>query len=146
MSFIIDHILFNLIVLPLIGALALLILPSWNAQLLRLTALAFSFFTFLLSLFLWVFFDKSTSNFQFVEQVTWISDLNLNFTLGIDGISLFLIILTTLLIPLCILASWVGIRLYLKEYLIASLVLEAFLIGVFSVLDLFHLPRLTGCG
>ena len=79
MSFIIDHILFNLIVLPLIGALALLILPSWNAQLLRLTALAFSFFTFLLSLFLWVFFDKSTSNFQFVEQVTWISDLNLNF-------------------------------------------------------------------
>jgi len=136
MSFIIDHILFNLIVLPLIGALALLILPSWNAQLLRLTALAFSFFTFLLSLFLWVFFDKSTSNFQFVEQVTWISDLNLNFTLGIDGISLFLIILTTLLIPLCILASWVGIRLYLKEYLIAFLVLEAFLIGVFSVLDL----------
>jgi len=136
MSFILNNILSNLIVLPLVGALVLLILPSWNAQLLRLTSLAFSFLTFLLSLFLWVFFDKSTSNFQFVERITWISDLNLNFTLGIDGISLFLILLTTLLIPLCILASWAGIRIYVKEYLIAFLVLESFLIGVFSVLDL----------
>ena len=136
MLFILDDILFNLLILPLIGALVLLVLSFWNAELLRLTALSFSFLTFLLSLFLWVFFDSSTSNFQFVEHITWISELNLNFTLGIDGISLFLILLTTLLIPLCILASWVGVKIYVKEYLIAFLVLESFLIGVFAVLDL----------
>ena len=131
-----SNILSHLIVLPLIGAMVLLVLPAWNAQLLRLTALSFSMITFVYSLFLWVLFDKSTAQFQFVQEFSWIPSLNLNFTLGIDGISLFLIILTTLLIPLCILASWVGIKTHVKEYLIAFLVMEAFLIGVFCVLDL----------
>jgi len=131
-----SNILSHLIVLPLIGAMVLLVLPAWNAQLLRLTALSFSMITFVYSLFLWVWFDKSTAQFQFVQEFMWIPSLNLNFTLGIDGISLFLIILTTLLIPLCILASWVGIKTHVKEYLIAFLVMEAFLIGVFCVLDL----------
>ena len=130
------HILSYLVILPLIGAAVLLILPAWHAQFLRLTALFFSFLTFLLSLFLWVFFDKSTSNFQFVEEICWVPELNLNFTLGIDGISLFLILLTTLLIPLCILASWPSIKINIKEYLISFLIMESFLIGVFSVLDL----------
>jgi NADH-quinone oxidoreductase subunit M len=139
--------------LPLVGALVLLILPSWNAQLLRLTSLAFSSITFLLSLFLWgyFFFDRSIFQFQCVELNTWISDLNLNFTLGIDhprisdlnlnftlginGTTLFFITLTALLILLCILESWDGIKIYVKAYLISFLVLESFLIGVFSVLD-----------
>jgi len=131
-----NNILFHLLVLPLIGALVLLALPSWNASLLRITALFFSMLTFVYSLFLWVWFDKSTSQFQFIQEIVWVPSLNLNFTLGIDGISLFLVILTTLLIPLCILASWVGIKNNVKEYLIAFLVMESFLIGVFCVLDL----------
>lgn len=92
--------------------------------------------TFIVSLFLWVFFDNSTSQFQFVSEIIWLPTLNLNLTVGIDGISLFLILLTTLLIPLCILASWNGVKIYVKEYLIAFLVMESFLIGVFCVLDL----------
>jgi proton-translocating NADH-quinone oxidoreductase chain M len=125
-----------LILLPLVGAFSLLFLSSWNVQLLRVIALGYSFLTFLLSLFLWVLFDYSTSKFQFVQEVLWVPSLNLNMTLGIDGISLFLILLTTLLIPLCILASWTGIKTNLKEYLISFLVMESFLIGVFCVLDL----------
>ena len=132
----IENILFYLLVLPLIGVLILLQTPSWNTQLLRLQALSVSFITFLVSLLLWVWFDKSTAKFQFVDQIFWVPSLNLNLTMGIDGISLFLVILTTLLIPLCILASWVGIKTNVKEYLIAFLVMESFLIGVFCVLDL----------
>ena len=130
------NIISYLLVLPLLGVLTLLLIPSWNAQLLRVTALGFSFLTFIVSLFLWVWFDKSTAKFQFVDQIFWVESLNLNLTVGIDGISLFLVILTTLLIPLCILASWVGIKTSVKEYLIAFLVMECFLIGVFCVLDL----------
>lgn len=130
------NILSYLLVLPLLGVFTLLLIPSWNAQLLRVTALGFSFATFIISLFLWVWFDKSTSKFQFVDQIFWVESLNFNLTVGIDGISLFLVLLTTLLIPLCILASWVSIKTYIKEYLIAFLVMECFLIGVFCVLDL----------
>ena len=130
------NILSYLLILPLIGVLILLFIPSWNLQLLRIISLFFSFLTFILSLMLWVWFDKSTSQFQYVDQFFWVSSLNLNFTVGIDGISLFLILLTTLLIPLCILASWVGIKSNLKEYLIAFLIMESLLIGVFCILDL----------
>jgi proton-translocating NADH-quinone oxidoreductase chain M len=131
-----DNILIFLIVLPIIGAVSLTFIPSWDVQLMRTLALIFSFLTFILSLFLWVGFNKSTSKFQFVTEILWIPNLNINLTLGIDGISLFLILLTTLLIPLCLLASWVGIKAHAKEYLIDFLIMESFLIGVFSVLDL----------
>ena len=130
------NILSYLLILPILGAFILFLIPKWNFQLLRITALFFSFSTFILSLFLWVWFDKSTSQFQYVDQLFWVPSLNLNFTVGLDGISLFLIILTTLLIPLCILASWVGIKNNVKEYLIAFLIMESFLIGVFCILDL----------
>ena len=131
-----ENIIFGLLVCPLLGALVLLTIPSWNFQLLRITSLGFSLLTFLFSLVLWISFDKSTSKFQFVKEIFWVESLNLNLTVGIDGISLFLIILTTLLIPICILASWVGVKKSLKEYLIAFLIMESLLIGVFSVLDL----------
>ena len=130
------NILSYLLILPILGAFILFLIPKWNFQLLRITALFFSFSTFILSLFLWVWFDKSISQFQYVDQLFWVPSLNLNFTVGLDGISLFLIILTTLLIPLCILASWVGIKNNVKEYLIAFLIMESFLIGVFCILDL----------
>ncbi len=75
-------------------------------------------------------------SFQFVSKLLWIPFLNLNFSLGVDGISLFFILLTTLLIFLCILISWTSVSTNIKEFLIAFLVMEFFLIGVFSILDL----------
>jgi proton-translocating NADH-quinone oxidoreductase chain M len=74
--------------------------------------------------------------FQFVSKFLWIPTLNLNFVLGIDGISIFFVLLTTLLIPLCLLVSWKSVKINLKEFLIAFLVMEFFLIGVFCILDL----------
>jgi len=87
-------------------------------------------------LFLWVFFNNSIGTFQYVEKFLWIPILNINFPIGLDGISLFFILLTTLLIPLCLLASWGSIQVNLKKYLISFLVMEFFLIGVFCILDL----------
>jgi len=92
--------------------------------------------TFFLSTFLWVLFDRSTAKFQFVEEFLWIPSSNINFFIGVDGISLFFVILTALLVPLCILASLYSVKVYLKEYMIAFLVMESLLLIVFSILDL----------
>ena len=132
----VKNIISYILILPLLGIFLIIIIPSWNKNLLKKVSLLFSFITFILSLFLWIWFNKSVGNFQFVEKITWIPTLNLNFTLGIDGISLFFVILTTLLIPLCLLVSWNSIKNNLKEYLIAFLLLDFFLIAVFCVLDL----------
>jgi NADH:ubiquinone oxidoreductase subunit 4 (subunit M) len=98
--------------------------------------LSSSFFVFFCSLFLWIFFDKEYARFQFVYDFAWIPASNLNLSLGVDGISIFLVILTTLLIPICLLASWNSIKTNYKEYVIAFLVMEALLILVFAVRDL----------
>jgi proton-translocating NADH-quinone oxidoreductase chain M len=132
----IKNLLVCILILPLIGVFFLLIIPSSNLVLLRLVALNVSCFTFILSLILWIFFNKSMGTFQFVSKFLWIPTLNLNFVLGIDGISIFFVLLTTLLIPLCLLVSWKSVKINLKEFLIAFLVMEFFLIGVFCILDL----------
>lgn len=132
----IKNLLVCILILPLIGVLFLSVIPSSNLVLLRVVALNISCLTFIFSLFLWVFFNKSVGTFQFVSKFLWIPILNLNFVLGVDGISLFFILLTTLLIPLCLLVSWKSIKINLKEFLIAFLVMEFFLIGVFCILDL----------
>lgn len=133
----IKNILSYIFVLPLIGTLILSFIPAQNKFLLKTVALNCSCLTFILSLFLWVFFNKSIGTFQFVEKFFWIPLFNINLPLGIDGISLFFILLTTLLIPICLLASWDSIHFDLKKYLISFLIMEFFLIGVFCVLDLF---------
>jgi len=125
-----------IILLPLFGTFLLLFVPASNHSLLKSIALNVSCFLYIISLFLWVFFNKSISSFQFVSKLLWIPFLNFNFSLGIDGISLFFILLTTLLIFLCILISWTSVKTNIKEFLIAFLVMEFFLIGVFSILDL----------
>ena len=135
LSVLYKNIIFIILISPLIGVFFLLITPNWNKNLLKNIALLTSSITFILSLFLWLLFDKSTGNFQFVNQLLWIPNLNLNFTVGIDGISLFFVILTTLLIFLCLLTSWNSVHINLKEYLISFLVMEFFLIGVFCILD-----------
>ena len=92
--------------------------------------------TFLLSLLLWTNFNSETAQFQFVENMPWIVGYNINYHLGIDGISLFMVILTTFLMPLCILCSWEAIERRVREFMIAFLLLETFVIGVFVSLDL----------
>ena len=129
-----NNILYLLIITPILGILVLLLIPSRNKTALKQIGLLFSSITFVFSLLLWVWFDNASSQFQFLDTVFWIPSLNLNFVMGIDGVSLFLIILTTLLIMLCILASY-NIQHYVKEYLISFLLLDILLISVFCVLD-----------
>ena len=119
------NILLLLIGLPIIGSLFIL---GSNVSLskAKIIGLNVSLITFLLSLGLWILFDKSYPYYQFVA---------LDGYLGIDGISIFFIILTTFLIPLCLLIGW-NLEKLPKEYIIAFLILESCLIAVFSVLDL----------
>lgn len=131
-----ENLLLYILIFPLLGVLTLILIPSQKKKLLKILALHFSCLPFIGFLFIWIFFQKSSSNFQFVTKNFWLSNLNLNLTLGLDGISLFFLLLTTLLIPICILISWNGITYKVKEYLIAFLILEFFLIGTFCILDL----------
>jgi proton-translocating NADH-quinone oxidoreductase chain M len=131
-----SSILLNIILLPLIGAIIILFTRDTNVKLIKNVALVFSMASFVLSTFLWVLFDRSTAKFQFVEEFLWIPSSNTNFFIGVDGISLFFVILTTLLVPLCLLASWNSVKIYVKEYMIAFLVMESLLVIVFCILDL----------
>jgi NADH-quinone oxidoreductase subunit M len=101
----------------------------------RATAIWTSIATFLVSIFLWVGFENSTADFQFVEKVEWIVSLGITYHMGVDGISVFFVLLSTFLTPICILASWEAIRKRVKEYMIAFLVLETLMIGMFCALD-----------
>ncbi len=133
------------IFLPLTGALCILLFARGNAELAghnaRNTALWTTVVTFLLSLMLLNGFDKTTAEFQFVEHVSWIEGYNIAYHLGVDGISLFFILLTTMLMPICILAGWNSIKTRQREYMVAFLMLESLTIGVFCSLDfvLFYL-------
>ena len=134
-----------IIFMPLIGAAFIFLLirgtEEHKAANAKGTALCTSLFTFLLSLTLLINFDHSTAAFQFVELVPWIKGRNINYHLGIDGISLFFVLLTTFLTPICILASWKSITTRVSEYMIAFLLLETLVVGVFCALDfvLFYL-------
>ena len=130
--------LYWIILLPIIGSGVLLCLPSWDRRRILTTALLFSSVTFLASLMLWVLFDSSTAKFQFTADILpFISEASsLHFLVGVDGISLFFVILTAFLIPICILVGWVSIQTSVKEYCIAFLLLESLVILAFSVLDL----------
>lgn len=120
----------------LLSSFVLLFIPNIYLKAIKVIGLASSFFVFFISLLLWIFFDKEYARFQFVYDFAWIQSSNLNFSLGVDGISVFLVILTTLLIPLCLLASWDSVKTAYKEYVIAFLIMEALLILCFAVRDL----------
>ncbi|MBT7571727.1 MAG: NADH-quinone oxidoreductase subunit M [Rhodospirillaceae bacterium] len=125
--------------LPLLGVFFILLIRGdveTVARNARSGALWTSLITFAVSLGLWINFDNSTADFQFVEKVEWMPGLGLTYHLGIDGISMFFIILATLLTVLCIAASWVSITERVKEFMIAFLVLETLMVGMFSSLDL----------
>jgi NADH-quinone oxidoreductase subunit M len=125
--------------LPLVGAAFILIIRGDSevvARNARHVALWTSLINFLLSLFIWVNFDTTTADYQFVETAAWMPAYNINYKMGIDGISMLFVLLTTLLTPICILASWENIRVRVKEFMIAFLVLETFMIGMFCAMDM----------
>ncbi|MGY6645437.1 MAG: NADH-quinone oxidoreductase subunit M [Salinarimonas sp.] len=131
-------ILSGLLILPLIGAAFILTLRGDEAAIrnnARWAALATTIVTFLLSLVAWARFDTGSADFQLVESHAWLMETT-RFTLGVDGFSLPFVLLTTFLMPFCILASWETIKTRIKEYMVAFLVLEALMIGVFVALDL----------
>jgi NADH-quinone oxidoreductase subunit M len=121
---------------PLAGALLLVLLPRRDREI-RWFALGISLLTFLLSLHLPAHFHRGQAGFQFELDQQWISTPNIHYHIGIDGISLWLIVLTTFLTPLCVLISWKSVHGQVKEFFILLLVLETALIGVFIALDLF---------
>ncbi|AFZ64332.1 NADH dehydrogenase subunit 4 (mitochondrion) [Nannochloropsis gaditana] len=136
----VNLILSFLILFPLFGSFVIAWLPNEQKTLMKSLALIISGITFLFSLALWVNFNKSLSKFQFIETVhywfPWDSNSSTYVLLGVDGISLFFVILTTLLIFVCLLSSWDNIHIHLKEYLLTFLILESLLLGVFIILDL----------
>ena len=131
-------ILSSLILLPFIGAIFLIFSKDKGyekSNTVKYVALFTSFVNFLISIYLWHLFDQSTSDFQFVEDKEWIKGF-VNYKVGIDGISILFIILTTFITPLCIISVNNRIKIRLRDFLIAILVMESLMIGVFCSLDL----------
>ncbi|MCZ4273020.1 NADH-quinone oxidoreductase subunit M [Maritalea porphyrae] len=133
-----NNILTILTFLPLVGVFFVLIVPGSDALAknnMRYIALATTTVTFVFSLVMWSMFDATNVDFQFVQNHQWIGDV-IGYRMGVDGISILFIVLTAMLMPLCVLASWDSIDKRVKEYLIAFLLLEFLMIGVFATLDL----------
>jgi NADH-quinone oxidoreductase subunit M len=136
-----SYLLSILIWLPIFGGVALLVMGdggdvrSNQSRLMRLTALVVSVLTFVFSLALYAAFDNLETGMQFVERVPWIESLNVYYYLGVDGISAPLILLTTFITPLVVIAGWDSIKNRPAQYFAAFLVLEGLMVGVFSALD-----------
>jgi NADH-quinone oxidoreductase subunit M len=123
--------------LPLVGAAVILLFARGANQerTAKICALTVSLIVFALSLFILNGFDAAANGYQFVEKFEWIANTGIFYHLGIDGISIYLVVLTAFLIPICVLASWESIRKQVKEYMIMFLLLETLVIGVFVSLD-----------
>ena len=130
-------ILSTLVFLPVVGAAFLLLIPRSEEKLIKWFTLAMSVITFLISLPLFTRFDKTTHVMQFVERHAWIPAWNINYSLGLDGISILFVLLSTLVIILCVLISWNSIKTKVKEFYISLLIIEGAMIGVFCALDFF---------
>jgi NADH-ubiquinone oxidoreductase chain 4 len=121
-----------LLIIPIIGSLVLL--PITNNKTIKQTGLFFSGINFILSIVLWRIFDSSSTSYQFVQEFNSLSFCHLN--LGVDGISLYFVLLTTFITPICILSNWDNIKYGIKYFIIRFLLIETLLIRVFVVLDL----------
>ena len=129
-------ILSSLILIPTIGSIFLLFIKSTEKNnSIKYVALFTSLINFFLSLYLWKLFDNNISDFQFVETRIWIKNF-INYKVGVDGISMLFIILATFITPLCIISVNNHVKIRLKEFLIAILLMETLMIGVFCSLDL----------
>jgi len=126
------------IFLPLLGALVILLIKEDENSVnnIKKVALWTSVGVFLLSLLIWLQFDSTNAGYQFEEKFRWFNDFNFYYHVGIDGISLFMVILSTFLTPLCILASWESVKKKVKEYMLSFLFLETVMIGMFVSVDI----------
>ncbi len=124
--------------LPLVGGLVILSVRGDEATVAsnaRWTALWTSLIVLVLSLVLWVKFDPSEGGFQFVESVSWLPEYQVGYKMGVDGISVLFVLLSTVLTPLCILASWESIQTRVREFMLSFLILETMMVGMFCALD-----------
>jgi len=126
-----------LVFAPLAGAIFILLWKDATTEMIRKVAFGVSLLVFVLSVPLYFGFNPQTAGPQFVEKTSWISSIGVEYFLGIDGLSLFLVLLTTFLTPLCVLISWNDIKLKTKQFFALLLMLETGVLGVFVALDLF---------
>jgi NADH-quinone oxidoreductase subunit M len=132
-----EFILTATIFLPLFFAVIVLFLPEENERGIKLIGFGGTALTFIVSLVLYCGFDIAILGFQFQQKAVWISSLNISYHVGIDGMSLLLILLTTFLTPLALLGTWNSIQKQIRNYTAMVLLLEVGMIGVFASLDLF---------
>jgi len=126
-----------LVFLPLLGIIPLFFLSQKNDKVLKGYTLALSLAEFVLSLRLWFGFNETSAGMQFVERYDWLPQYGISYYVGIDGFSLLLIMLTTFLTPICVLATWEDVQFRVKEFMICLLFMMAGMIGVFISLDVF---------
>jgi NADH-quinone oxidoreductase subunit M len=131
-----NYLLSILIATPLIGAIVVLILPK-NEKISRMAGLIFSSLAFIISFILYLRFDDTIADFQFIHKFQWIENLNIHYNVGVDGMSLLLVLLTTFITVLTFLSSWSSITKKVKEFTFFMLLLEVGMLGVFASLDLF---------
>ena len=125
--------------LPLVGATFIMLLRGKSdvvARQARYVALWTTLLTFVLSLFIWMDFESGTSAFQFEERFNWLPDYRISYHMGVDGISMLFVLLSTFLMPICVLASWETITKMVKEYMAAFLLLQTMMVGMFCALDM----------
>src|SRR5215213_5303111 len=130
--------------LPLVGAFFCLIVNGPKEAVernCRSIAIVTSGVTFLISLLLWARFDATKAGFQFEEKMDWVPALSIGYHMGIDGISLFFVLLSTLLTPICVLSSWYSVHHQMKEYMISFLVLETMMVPMFLIIGVWGGPR-----
>jgi NADH-quinone oxidoreductase subunit M len=130
-------ILSTVIFLPILGGVAIMLLSRKNEALIKWAALVISVLTFIVSLPLFTNFDKTTHAMQFTEKYRWIPDWDIQYSLGVDGISILFVLLSTLVTILCVLISWNSIKDKMKEFFVSLLFIEGAMIGVFCALDFF---------
>lgn len=126
-----------LILTPFIGSFLILFFKKGQEHLIRYTALAISTIAFIISVIIYFQFDSANAGFQFIDKFHWIKGLNIHYHVGIDGMSLLLVLLTTFLTPLTLVSSWSSIESKVKEFTFFFLMLEVGMLGVFISLDLF---------
>ena len=137
MNFYESHILSIIVFLPLAAALVILLIPREKKNLIRGIAMAAVTLDFLLSIPLFIRFDGGSSAMQYVERITWVSNLGIAYNIGIDGISILLFMLTTFFAPVIVLSTWKAIDVRIKEFMFFLLLLQTGMLGVFVALDFF---------
>jgi len=132
-----SYLLTYLLAVPVIGSLLLFFINKEKVRLIKNVGLIVSLIAFVISLIIYFNFNDQSSEFQFVHKFDWIPNLNISYHVGIDGLSMLLILLTTFLTPITLISSWSGIKNKVKEFTFFMLFLELGMLGVFSSLDMF---------